>query len=141
MCLGLTYLLASTAGAAGVGGCVHADLEGGAHGHAAHAPAADVGSESHPHGYPIPLPCAADPEADATESASSSHHSPAQPCDCLGDCSVSAEALEIPSTRVPHAASPGAVPEVATRGVEVRARALQYRLPYPNAPPAPRWFS
>ena len=129
--LALVYVCASTAGAAGIGGCIHADSEDESHGAQATAP---VHSAAHHHSD-VPLPCASSEDHEHDLAKARSHHDGSDPCDCLGDCSIGTGVADLSAARTPCAAgrldSNGTLP----RPDQVETSAEQHRLPYPNAPP------
>jgi hypothetical protein len=131
--LALTYVCASTAGAAGIGGCIHADAEGEGHGHGTQA-TAPVYSAAHHHSD-VPLPCASGEDHEQDLAESSSHHGASDPCDCLGDCSIGTGMADLSATPTPCAAGRLASSESLPSPDQVETLANQHRLPYPNAPP------
>ena len=131
--LALAYVCASTAGAAGIGGCVHADAEGEGHGHGTQA-TTPVHSAAHHHSD-VPLPCASGEDHEQDLAESSSHHGASDPCDCLGDCSIGTGMADVSAARTPGATGPTATDETLPSQDQVETCADQHRLPYPNAPP------
>lgn len=130
--LGLSYLFATAAGAAGLGNCVHAGL-GHGEGHASHG-----SSDSHAivdHHEAMPLPCAAgNAEIKATANSPAQHGS-SDPCDCLGDCSVGTELPDLSGGCTVVLVGGVAAETTLTDSGTVRDFPNQYLLPFPNAPP------
>jgi hypothetical protein len=132
-CLAVAYVFASAAGAAGIGGCIHADAGGEGHGHGAQA-AAPVHTASAHHSA-VPLPCASGEDHAQDLAEADSHHGASDPCDCLGDCSIAAGMADAPAARSLYAAGRIASSEFFPSPDQVETPADQHRLPYPNAPP------
>ena len=132
--LGLAYVYASAAGAAGVGGCIHADTgDGEGHSHGTHA-AATVFSKSD-HQPTVSVPCASgEDQAQGAEKALS-HHGASDPCDCLGNCSIGTGMADLSAARTLCAATRTASGTSLPNPDQVQTTADQHRLPYPNAPP------
>ena len=133
--LALAYVCASTAGAAGIGGCIHADAEGEGHGHGHDAQAtAPVHSAAHHHSD-VPLPCASGENHEQDLAEASSHHGGSDPCDCLGDCSIGTGMADLSAARTLYAAGRMASNGSLASPDQVETSADQHRLPCPNAPP------
>ena len=130
--LALAYVYASAAGAAGIGGCVHADAGGEGHSHDAQA--APVHSASHHHSA-VPLPCASGEDHQQDPAEATSHHDASDPCDCLGDCSIGTGMADLSAAPTPCAAGRMASSESLPSPDQVETLTNQHRLPYPNAPP------
>lgn len=134
--LGLVYLYASAAGAAGVGGCIHADHGGGeSHGHGTVAAVSQSGAPQHSSHSQTALPCAAGIGEAAGDSQATPHHGAADPCDCLGDCSVETGAAEAADGHVLAAEGSTRADTTLPGSHQIEVRPDQHRLPYPNAPP------
>lgn len=131
--LALSYVCASAAGAAGIGGCIHADAGGGEHGHGAQA-AAPVHSAPDHHST-VPLPCASGEDYEEELATAPPHHDASDPCNCLGDCSVGTGMADLSAARTLYAASRVASNETLPRPDQVETSADQHRLPHANAPP------
>lgn len=131
--LALVYVCASTAGAAGIGGCVHADAGDEAHGHGAQG--AVPAHSAAVHHSDVPLPCASGENHEPDLAKASSHHDASDPCDCLGDCSIGTGMADLSAARTLYAAGRMASNGSLASPDQVEASADQHRLPYPNAPP------
>jgi len=131
--LALIYVYASAAGAAGVGGCIHAVEGGEGHGHGMQA-AAPVHSAPEHHSA-VPLPCASGEDHEQDLAKATPHHGASDPCDCLGDCSVGTGMADLSAARTLCAASRTATNETLPSPDQIESCADQHRLPYPNAPP------
>ena len=131
--LGLVYVYASAAGAAGVGGCIHADTgDGEGHSHGTHAPTVISKSEDH---TTVPLPCASGKDQAQGAEKAPSHHGASEPCDCLGDCFIGTGMADLSAAHTLYAATRTASGESLANPNQVQTSEDQHRLPYPNAPP------
>lgn len=130
--LALAYVYASAAGAAGVGGCIHADAGGKGHGHGAQAAPVHSASDHH---SAVPLPCASGEDHQQDPAEATSHHDASDPCDCLGDCSIATAMADLSAARMLCAEGRAATGESLPSPDQVETCADQHRLPYPNAPP------
>jgi len=128
--VGLLYVCASAAGAAGVGSCVHATF-GEGHGHGSSARSTSHAATDH---APAWLPCAAGTTvlhpAEAHQDSDTT-----TPCDCLGDCSVGAGVAELPRALDVVALTLQRLGNSEADDHFAEAAPAQHRLPYPNAPP------